>query len=62
MTKLVVPIAVIILLVLATISVIASFRPGAPVAVLPPHGISIEEIQQRVDVQSLPVLEIADLY
>jgi len=62
MRKLVVPIAVTILVALGTISVIASFRPGTPAAVLPPHGISIEEIQHRVDVKSLPVLKITDLY
>lgn len=62
MRKLVVPIAVTILVTLSAISVIASFRPATPIAVLPPHGIWIEEVQHRVDVKSLPVLDIADLY
>jgi len=62
MRKLVVLVAATILVAIGTISVIASFRLGTPVAVLPSHGISIEEIHLRVDVKSLPVLEIADLY
>jgi hypothetical protein len=62
MTKLLVPTAMTILAVLGSILVIASFRSGTPVAVLPPNGLTIEEVHHRVDVRSLPAVEIADLY
>jgi hypothetical protein len=62
MRKLVVPIAFTILATLGTISAISSFRPCKSIAALPPHGILIEEIQRRVDMKSLPDLEITDLY
>jgi hypothetical protein len=59
---LVVPLAVTILVTSGIMSMIAPLRPCTPVAVLPPQGISIEDIQHRVDVKSLPDQQITDLY
>jgi hypothetical protein len=55
-------IAVTILVTSSIMSMIAPLRPCTPVAALSPKGISIEEIQRRIDVKSLPDQEITDLY